>query len=90
MSRWDPLPPSRSDRSFDRNLRRVQLGFVLAGLVALVVSVVLDTWVFAPVVALCWVQVPVLEMSARRQRRTWRQQGVDLDDAAQEAARIQP
>ena len=90
MSRWGPLPPSRFDRWFDRNLRWVQLGFVLAGVAALVVSVALDTWAFAPVVALCWVQVPVLEATARRQRRAWREHGGDLGDGAEEAARIQP
>jgi hypothetical protein len=55
----------------------LQLAFVLAGVTFLVVSVVVGTWTFVPIIALSWVNVLMFEGNARRPRRAWREQGAD-------------
>lgn len=80
MSRWDAPPPlSGPDRWMLRNLRWLQLGCVVTGVVALVFSIVLRTWTFVPTAALCWGYISVLEVTARRLRRAQRERGTDLD-----------
>jgi hypothetical protein len=81
MSRWDgPPPPSSLDRWFFRNLRWIQLGFALAGLAALVMSIAVGSWTFVPIAVLGFTNVLIAELNARRQRRTWQAHGMDLHD----------
>jgi hypothetical protein len=60
-----------------RNVRWIQFAFVLAGVAFLVVSIVVGTWAFVPIIVLSVVNVVMLEGNARRARRSWREQGVD-------------
>lgn len=79
VSRWDlPPDPSPADRWFQRNLRSIQLGLVILGVVLLVVSIWLQTLHFVPLAVLAWANIWILGRSAARQRRQWRQHGFEV------------